>query len=293
MEEDPKTKLATYRNQLAQVEAAIEQDPENPEWTKLRTDLLEVIQLTSELDKVKSAAQPKDDDELRTYAINEKCQAIFEQDGQWYNAKIVALSEDGYFVTFLGYGNTAQVEFSEVRPYQRPDTSGWRAGTEVTAIYAADGRWYDATIRSVGQSSATVVFKGISETADVELDFVRLKTSTTNESKRKKEEVAAASSSEPTGGSKLPKSLEVRPDDSAEEVAKKKKKLNMFKRQERRAQEETQGEGRRSSWAQFSGKNKTIKKAKNHHDPNWDPTRDHGELAARQQMEKYTTYMEK
>ena len=43
--------------------------------------------------------------------------------------------------------------------------------------------------------------------------------------------------------------------------------------------------------AQFAKKNKTINKAKNNHDPNWDPTRDHGELAARMQMEKYTTFM--
>ena len=55
-------------------------------------------------------------------------QAIFEQDAAWYNAKIVALAEDGYFVTFLGYGNTAQVDFPEVRPYVRPDTSEWRVG---------------------------------------------------------------------------------------------------------------------------------------------------------------------
>ena len=42
-------KLEQYRSQLAQVEAAIEADPTNPEWKKLRSDLLEVIQLTSEL----------------------------------------------------------------------------------------------------------------------------------------------------------------------------------------------------------------------------------------------------
>ena len=44
---------------------------------------------------------------------------------------------------------------------------------------------------------------------------------------------------------------------------------------------------------QFAKKNKTINKAKNHHDPNWDPTRDHGELQARMQMEKFTTFMQR
>ena len=44
---------------------------------------------------------------------------------------------------YLGYGNTAQVEFSELRPYVRPDTSEWRPGTECSAIASdADGVCY-------------------------------------------------------------------------------------------------------------------------------------------------------
>ena len=89
----------------------------------------------------------------------------------------------------------------------------------------------------------------------------------------------------------LPKNLEVRPDDSEETLLRKKKKLNMYKRQEKKDKEEKQGEGRRTSWQSFAKKNKTTKAAKNGHDPRWDPTRDHGELAARQQMEKYSTYL--
>ena len=89
----------------------------------------------------------------------------------------------------------------------------------------------------------------------------------------------------------MPKNLEIRPDDSEETAAKKKKKLNMFKRQEKKEKEEQHGESRRSSWQSFAKKNKTVKSTKNGHDPNWDPTRDHGELAARQQMEKYSSYL--
>ena len=77
-------------------------------------------------------------------------------------------------------------------------------------------------------------------------------------------------------GHKLPKGLEILPDDSSEEAARKRKKLNMFKRQEKKAREERAGDDRRSSWQNFSKKNKTVQKAKNGHDPNWDPTRDHG-----------------
>jgi hypothetical protein len=162
-------------SQLAQVEAAIAQDPGNREWTTLRNDLLEVIELTGELGQIKSSeSAPAREVELRTYSVGEKCQAIFEMDGSWYNAKIVALAEDGYFVTFLGYGNTAQVEFNEVRPYQRPDTSLLKPGEEVSAVHSA-ARWYDATLNEVKGSSALVTFKGETEPAEVDLDFVRPK----------------------------------------------------------------------------------------------------------------------
>lgn len=42
---------------------------------------------------------------------------------------------------------------------------------------------------------------------------------------------AASAAKEESGGPRLPKALEVRPDDSEEDAARKKRKLNMFKRQ--------------------------------------------------------------
>eukprot|EP00965_Chrysotila_dentata_P198869 6179057-Pleurochrysis_carterae.AAC.1 len=189
MSADMEEKLAAYRQQLAQVEAAIAQDPDNAEWVKLRQDLLEVIDLTSELAQVKAssaaAASSTETREARTYVVGEKCQAMYEMDGQWYNAKVVALAEDGYFVSFLGYGNTAQVNFSEVRPYKRPDTSAWVRGAEVSAVFAADSRWYDATVVGVKDSVVQVVFNGESEPVEVDIDFVRTKQSTAPERTRK------------------------------------------------------------------------------------------------------------
>lgn len=120
-------KLAEYRQQLAQVEAAIANDPDNLEWIKLRDDLIEVIELTSEIAETAESAGGSSAIgggavPLKKWAVGERCQAIFEQDGQWYNAKIVALSEDGYFVTYLGFGNTAQVR-QRHRTARRTDAS--------------------------------------------------------------------------------------------------------------------------------------------------------------------------
>ncbi len=299
-------KLRVYEEQLAAVEAAIAQDPTNEEWLKLKTDLLEVIRLTQQLSEVRgeaatssAAAVATTATELKSYAVGDKCQALFEQDGNWYNAKVVALVEDGYFVTYLGYGNTAQVDFNEVRPYVRPDTSEWRAGTEVHALAVADSRWYPARLVSIAAASAKVRFHGEPETVEMELDSIRMITSSgaagaaasgaaasavgasAAGSKRSSDEaMSAAEEAKAVREGKVPKSLEVRPDDSAEEAARKKRKLNMYKRQEKKAREEKAGDDRRSSWLQFSKKNKTVQKAKNGHDPNWDPTRDHGEIAA-------------
>jgi len=275
----------SHQEQLAAVEAAIAKDPGNEEWQRLRADLLEVIQLKQQLSAVTGEAAAASGSgaaavatELRSYSIGDKCQALFEQDGQWYNAKVVALAADGYFVTYLGYGNTAQVDFAELRPYVRPDTSEWRAGVEVLAIAPSDGRWYEARIVNVKQAAATVRFAGESDPHEVELDAVRLP-----------KQPAAPAQPQPEAkddGAKVPRQMEVRPDDSEEVVARKKRKLNMYRRQEKKEKEEKHGDERRNSWQSFSKKNKTVNRVKNFHDPNWDPTRDRGEIAARERIER-------
>ena len=208
----PAQKLKLYQEQLAAVEAAIVQDPTNEEWTKLKSDLLEVIRLTQQLSEVKGEAEDASAGatgaaaaaaaaDLKSYSVGEKCQALFEMDGQWYNAKVVALSTDGYFVTYLGFGNTAQVDFAEVRPYVRPDTSDWRPGADVTAIAVADSRWYPARLVSVSQQFAKVRFAGDSEVVEVELDSVKLRreaaASSSSASTKKEDEKSEGASCHP------------------------------------------------------------------------------------------------
>lgn len=278
-----------YEEQLEAVDAALAKDPTNEEWRRLRADLLEVIELKQQLSAVKgeaahataSSSAQADVSNLRSYAIGDKCQAIFEGDGHWYNAKVVALAEDGCFIIYLGFGNTAQVEFSELRPYVRPDTTDWRPGTDCTAISPADSRWYEAKIVSVKPAAAVVRFAGEAETQEVELDSVRLK-------KAAAPAPAASSSSSTAQGEepKVPKQMEIRADDSEETVARKKRKLNMYRRQEKKDKEDKATDDRRNSWQSFQKKNKTISKSKNNHDPNWDPTRNRDEAASRERMER-------
>jgi survival-of-motor-neuron-related-splicing factor 30 len=295
--------MDNHEAQLAAVEAAISRDPGNEEWQRLRADLLEVIALKQQLTEVKgeaaasaaaagqqaaaaAAAQQAAQQELRSWSIGEKCQALYEQDGNWYNAKVVALAEDGYFVTYLGYGNTAQVDFAELRPYVRPDTSEWRPGADVLAIAPADNRWYEAKIVNVRPANCTVRFAGETEPQEVELDAVRLQKVVAPPPPKAGGGGEGSSSGADAGKSNLPKQLEIKPDDSEETVARKKRKLNMYKRQEKKEAEEKAGDDRRNSWMNFQKKNKTVAKAKNWHDPNHDMSVNRSEAAAREKMNR-------
>lgn len=255
MSQTPAEKLKVYEAQLATVDAAIAQDPSNDEWTRLKADLLEVIALTKQLCEASEEASESNpaaaiNTNLKSYTVGEKCQAVFEMDGQWYNAKVVALAEDGYFVTYLGYGNTAQVDFAEVRPYVRPDTSGWNRSAEIHAMVASEQRWYPARLVSVEPTSARVRFHGEADIVEVELDHVRLAPSAAASSSAQPAAGASASGSAQADAQakRLPRGLEVLPDDSTEDAARKKRKLNMFKRQEKKEREEKHGDERRSSW---------------------------------------------
>jgi hypothetical protein len=110
-------------------------------------------------------------------------------------------------------------------------------------VHASDGRWYEGSIVELREGSAIVRFQGETETAEVELDFIRPKVGASAERKRKAAAEAAAAEE---AKRVVPKSLEILPGDSEETIEKKKKKLKMFKRQEKKTALESQTEGKRS-----------------------------------------------
>lgn len=107
--------LATYQLQLQQVEAALTSDPENPELLKLKEDLSQVIQLTQELiqsqvDKQDTPDAPPTDDSapappsvtpVKHWQVGERCQALWDKDGNYYECVIDEITTDGHVsVTF-------------------------------------------------------------------------------------------------------------------------------------------------------------------------------------------------
>ena len=268
-------KLARYRAQLEQVEAAIAADPDHAEWRALRDDLVEVIKLTSQLadtHKVAAAATASKASSsaaaamsqraanATTLKLGERCQALFELDGQWYNAKVAALTDEGYVVTYLGWGNTVKVSLAQVRPYRRPNTSGWSARTRISAMHPADGSWREASVAEVRESHALVRFVGEREPTEVEINLVRA--------------MDAPSGGGDMGEFRVPEYLELHPEDSPEERERKKRQLKSLRHKDKLAHEEHESEERRSSWKSFASKNKKIKKpGALRNDPRFDATR--------------------
>jgi survival-of-motor-neuron-related-splicing factor 30 len=49
------------------------------------------------------------------FAVGARVQAVWSEDGEWYNATIEALTPNGYYVAFDGWGNREEVDPANVR----------------------------------------------------------------------------------------------------------------------------------------------------------------------------------
>ncbi|CAL1294841.1 unnamed protein product, partial [Larinioides sclopetarius] len=138
MAEDLASNLNSYQIQLQQVEAALTNEPDNEELLKLKKDLQEVIQLTTELiaantekssSSVGLGGSSKDSDASGSWSKGERCLAPWSEDGQFYEAIIDEIKEDGQCtVSFTAYGNTDVCDVEQLRPVdndhaQHPDGS--------------------------------------------------------------------------------------------------------------------------------------------------------------------------
>ncbi|CAO2829860.1 unnamed protein product [Amaranthus hypochondriacus] len=125
--------ISTYREQLQQVKLLLADDPSNSEYKDMQKELEEVIALTEELlvtakqndnfvsaigtsastsDTLNGVAQYEMQDR---YPIGMKIQAVWSEDGEWYDATIEAYTPNGYYVRFDEWGNKEEVDPANVR----------------------------------------------------------------------------------------------------------------------------------------------------------------------------------
>ncbi|XP_057797849.1 uncharacterized protein LOC131013937 isoform X1 [Salvia miltiorrhiza] len=167
--------LSTYEDQLQQVRKLLNDDPKNSEFLDMEKELVEVIALTEEL--LETAKQNDGSSELvtgasgeaspdlqlsgstfdkpRTTAINGnkfpigiKVQAVWSEDGEWYDATIEAHTPNGYYVCYDGWGNKEEVDPDNVRPIQE-DTANPLLEAEKIAVATKE-----ALKRKIAQSAS-------------------------------------------------------------------------------------------------------------------------------------------
>ncbi|KAJ8679974.1 hypothetical protein QAD02_015761 [Eretmocerus hayati] len=128
--------LQNYKLQLQQVEAALTTDPDNEELLKLKIDLEEVIELTSDL--IKSQQQEKKEEETvdkdpeklaalaSKWKLGDQCMAPWSEDGKYYEATIEAIGEDGSVnLIFNEYKNKDVAMLSQLKSMAKRPASDW------------------------------------------------------------------------------------------------------------------------------------------------------------------------
>lgn len=126
-----KESLETYQVQLSQVELALAADPENAELASLRSELQELINLTTSLisQSESTASSSKSAESSRktttvqqsiTWSAGDECLAKYSGDGGWYPARINSVAgsaeKRAYSIVFKNYNTTEQVEASSLKP---------------------------------------------------------------------------------------------------------------------------------------------------------------------------------
>ncbi|CAE6968809.1 smndc1 [Symbiodinium natans] len=266
------TKLDTYREQLAQVEEALEQQPDEPSLVKLKNDLTEVIVLTEDLVKYQAAAPTEAETgaetagrasapplpqpttrsvgkSVHTALVGRTCEAFFEQ--KWYNGEIKSVRRDERgqercMVEFIGFSNSREFKVTDVRLLRPPHPAQCQPGTKCQAIFPEDGLWYDCVITEQTEKGYKITFMDYGSRAEVRFDQIRLQTSgKVGQQKRTIKEVTTPA------GYKIPESMQIQKTDTEDIIEAKRRKITAIKKQQRADKLEHEHVKQQSNWQKF------------------------------------------
>ena len=258
-------KLATYAEQLAQVEQLLQADPSNDQFLKLRTDLLEVTKLTEDLLKYKheqsESQQPSGDGgeaegaavDVSPFQVGMRCEGKFD-DGtktSWYPAVITAVSPDSYTLVYIGFGNTEAVGPESIRPLicESPlDPSQIDVGFECVGRYSGDGKYYEVVVEAITDFGYKVQFQEYGNSEELPLEYLRPKDADggrldANELYR-----------EADGSWRIPDHLRVSHTDSEQERLRKRRKVKALKQKDKQREKDEVRDGQKNSWLAFQSK---------------------------------------
>jgi hypothetical protein len=259
------TKLDTYREQLAQVEEALEQQPDEPSLQKLKNDLTEVIVLTEDLVKYQAAApagdepgeattqpsaptKPDRSKSVHTALVGRTCEAFFDQ--KWFNGEIMSVRRDDRgiercTVDFIGIPNQREYKITDVKMLRPPHPAQCQPGTNCQGVFKEDGLWYDCVITEQTEKGYRVTFTEYGTKSEVKFDQVRLGGHKSAEKKRTIKEVATPA------GYKIPESLAIQKTDTEEVKETKKRKIMAIKKTQRADKIEEDAMKKQAGWQKF------------------------------------------
>ncbi|CAO2177533.1 unnamed protein product [Urochloa humidicola] len=140
--EELASNLSTYKDQLREVKKLIKEKKDDPgisEYLDMEKELQEVIMLTEELLATAKQAESAQNvaglsppnysagvqsegldglSDSHKFAVGTRVQAVWSEDGEWYNATVEALTPNGYYVAYDGWGNREEVDPDNVRPLE-------------------------------------------------------------------------------------------------------------------------------------------------------------------------------
>ncbi|XP_065870950.1 uncharacterized protein [Euphorbia lathyris] len=138
--EELASNLSTYKDQLHKVRQLLAEDPDNSEYADMEKELSEVIALTEELlatarqseisgsdigtGNSASPSFPRSKESVSIsndhdrFPIGARVQAVWSEDGEWYDGTIEEFTPNGYYVRYDGWGNREEVDPDNVRPVE-------------------------------------------------------------------------------------------------------------------------------------------------------------------------------
>ncbi|XP_042395888.1 survival of motor neuron-related-splicing factor 30-like isoform X4 [Zingiber officinale] len=109
--EELASNLSTYKDQLREVIALTEELLT----TAKPTDFHRLDSVASPNTHFDGTSHSKP---YGTFPVGTKVQAVWSEDGEWYDATIESITPNGYFVSYEVWGNTEEVDFANVRPVE-------------------------------------------------------------------------------------------------------------------------------------------------------------------------------
>jgi len=107
-------------------------------------------------------------DVASSWGVGDKCLARWSRDGVWYNAEILEVTKEGFYVRFSDYENEDEVEKGDIVgsggniPEDGLLDAGvilpWQVGDKCIARWQEDSVWYNAEVLEVGSDNFHVLF---------------------------------------------------------------------------------------------------------------------------------------